>query len=66
MYIDNKYRQQEAYVSAAHLFNINHWWSSSLSTDFQWNKLNADLIDFVYPNRYSARNLLQRLFNSKK
>ena len=54
MYIDNKYRQQEAYVSAAHLFNINHWWSSSLSTDFQWNKLNADLIDFVYPNRYSA------------
>jgi outer membrane receptor protein involved in Fe transport len=54
MYVDNTYRQQEAYLSAAHLFNINHWWSSSLSTDFQWNKLNADLVDFVYPNRYSA------------
>jgi Outer membrane cobalamin receptor protein len=54
MYIDNTYRQQEAYCSAAHLFNINHWWSCSLSTDFQWNKLNADLTDFVYPRRYST------------
>jgi len=53
MYIDNKYRQQEAYASAAHLFNINRWWSASLSNDFQWNKLNADLIDFVYPTRYT-------------
>jgi hypothetical protein len=41
------------YASAAHLFNITKWWSASLSNDFQWNKLNADLIDFVYPTRYT-------------
>jgi vitamin B12 transporter len=54
MYIDNTYRQQEAYVSAAHLFNITTWWSVSFSNDFQWNKLNADLVDFVYPTRYTV------------
>lgn len=53
MYVDNKYKQQESYLSAAHLFSLYPWWSASLSNDFQWNKLNADLVDFVYPNRYT-------------
>ena len=51
MYVDNHYRQQEIYASAAHLFTIYTWWSMSLSNDFQWNALRADLIDFVYPTR---------------
>lgn len=51
MYVDNYYRQQEIYASAAHLFTIYPWWSMSLSNDFQWNTLRADLIDFVYPTR---------------
>mgnify|MGYP000152234713 FL=1 len=51
MYVDNHYRQQEIYASAAHLFTIYPWWSMSLSNDFQWNALRADLIDFVYPTR---------------
>lgn len=52
MYINNHYRQQETYLSAAHLFNLNSWWSASLATDFQWNTLDADVTDFVHPNRY--------------
>ena len=51
MYVDNYYRQQEIYASAAHLFTIYPWWSMSLFNDFQWNTLRADLIDFVYPTR---------------
>lgn len=51
MYVDNHYRQQEIYASAAHLFTIYPWWSMSLSNDFQWNTLRADLIDFVYSTR---------------
>ena len=51
MYVDNHYRQQEIYASAAHLFTIYPWWRMSLSNDFQWNALRADLIDFVYPTR---------------
>ena len=54
MYVDNHYRQQEAYFSAAHRFKPFRWWTLSLATDFQWNSLDADLRDFVYPLRYAG------------
>lgn len=54
MYIDNRYHQQEAYVSSAHMFSIFPWWSANLSVDAQWNRLEADLVDFVYPKRYTV------------
>lgn len=54
MYVDNHYRQQEAYLSAAHRFKPFRWWTLSLATDFQWNSLDADLRDFVYPLRYAG------------
>ena len=54
MYIDSRYRQQEAYVSSAHMFSIFPWWSANLSVDAQWNRLEADLVDFVYPKRYTV------------
>lgn len=53
MYVDNRYKQQEGYLSAANLFTIYDWWSASLSTDLQFNTLDADLVDFVYPERYT-------------
>ena len=53
MYVNNHYRQQEIYLSAANEFTFFKWWSANLSADIQWNKLNADLTDFVYPQRYS-------------
>lgn len=53
MYVDNRYRQQETYLSAAQLFSLHPRWSASLSADFQWNTLDADLTDFVYPDRYT-------------
>lgn len=56
MHTDNTYKQQETYLSAAHLFSLFDWWSASLSTDFQWNTLDADLYNFVYPQRYSLYN----------
>ena len=51
MYVENRYKQQEAYVSVANLFSIHKVWSMSLSADYQWNKLNADLYKFPYPTR---------------
>lgn len=61
MYVDNKYKQQEIYFSAANMFSIFDWWTTSFSTDFQWNTLDADLVDFVYPQR---RNILNSLATS--
>lgn len=56
MYVDNRYHQQEAYLSLANMFTLFDWWSASLSSDFQWNTLDADLVNFVYPQRYTVLN----------
>lgn len=53
MYVDNNYHQQEIYLSTAHQFTLLSFWHTSISADFQWNTLDADLIDFVYPTRYT-------------
>ncbi|MEG2492639.1 MAG: TonB-dependent receptor, partial [Rikenellaceae bacterium] len=53
MYVDNRYKQNEVYLSAANMFTIFDWWSAAISVDAQYNTLDADLIDFVYPQRYS-------------
>lgn len=54
LHVDNNYYQQELYLSAAQLFKITHSWNVTLSTDFQWNKLNSNLADFLYPERYTG------------
>ena len=58
MYVDNRYKQQETYLSAAHLYTPTSWLSLSLANDFQWNTLNADVKEFVYPKRYSLLSAL--------
>ena len=50
---DNRFWQQEAYLSAAHKYAILPGWDVSLSTDYQWNALEADLQDFARPRRHT-------------
>lgn len=52
--VDNKYMLHEAYASSANMFNILPFWNVNVSADFQWNKLNANLSEFIYPTRHSA------------
>ncbi len=61
MYIDNTFTQQEVYLSLANRLavvgvkglvphrEVN--WDISLSADWQWNYLDANLKNFVYPSR---------------
>ncbi len=51
MYINNVYRQQEVYASTANCLDLTSFWSLNLSVDWQFNLLNANLKDFVYPRR---------------
>lgn len=51
--IDNQYRQRELYVSSANMYMPKQWWSLSLSYDFAWNGLDADMYDFAKPDRFS-------------
>lgn len=53
MYVDNRYKQQEAYLSSANRFAIMDHWSINVSADFQYNTLDADLKEFVYPTRFT-------------
>ena len=55
MYIDNKFWQQECYISTAHNYAIiSDVWDANLSVDYQWNTLDATLRDFTYPTRHSV------------
>lgn len=51
MYVDNRYYQQEAYISGAHEFTLAPWWDVNIATDVQYNTLDANLVNFVYPSR---------------
>jgi outer membrane cobalamin receptor len=54
MYINNTFRQQELYASLAGKYAILPQWDASLSADYQWNSLEANLYDFVFPQRSTA------------
>lgn len=55
---DDSYYQQEVYFSAVNMYSILENWDVSLSTDFQYNKLNATRrgiqTQFSFPQRYTA------------
>ena len=53
MYVDNTYLQQELYASAANEFELTRWWDFNLAADWQYNTLDADLPNFVYPSRHT-------------
>ncbi|MBR2419443.1 MAG: TonB-dependent receptor [Rikenellaceae bacterium] len=54
MYVDNRYHQQEGYLSVANELRIKDWWRASLSADVQFNTLTSDMTDFAYPTRLTV------------
>lgn len=57
-YLDNKYDQQEYYLSLAWTYNIKSFWRLSFATDYQQNTMEANLYRFAYPERNSVLNVL--------
>lgn len=53
MMVDNKYRQQEAYLSTSHAFQLLPWWSASVAYDVRWSTLTADVYNCPEPTRWS-------------
>ncbi|WP_316753036.1 TonB-dependent receptor [Pedobacter gandavensis] len=55
---DDSYHQQEFYLSAVNMYSILPVWDVSLSTDLQYNRLDATRrgiqTQFSYPQRYTA------------
>ncbi|MBQ2047076.1 MAG: TonB-dependent receptor [Muribaculaceae bacterium] len=53
LYIDNSYYQQEAYISVANIYRVASWCDLSASVDAQWNTMNSNMRNFMYPTRWS-------------
>lgn len=51
MYINNRFHQDEVYLSAANHYTITPDWHVALSADWQLNWLDASIPDFVRPRR---------------
>lgn len=52
--IQNQYIQREVYLSNSNLYSVTPDWDISASIDFQYNDLDADLVNFSYPIRYTT------------
>ena len=53
MYTDNRFAQNEAYLSATGRVRITDFWEASLAADWQWNTLSSTLAEFVRPQRHT-------------
>lgn len=53
MMVDNKYRQQEAYLSTTHCVKLAAWLSMSVAYDVRWSLLNSDVYTCPEPHRWS-------------
>ena len=62
---DNRFWQQEFYLSTSNAYEILPNWSASISYDFRWNKLNADTYRFVFPTRFSNLISLATAFEAR-
>ena len=51
--VDNRFWQQEAYLSVANKYTIVPGWDVSLSADYQWNVLESDMQGFAHPHRHT-------------
>lgn len=54
MYLNNKFWQDEIYISSANQYTVMQGWDINLSLDYKWNTLDATLVNFAYPTRHTA------------
>lgn len=65
MYLDNQFWQDEIYVSTANKYTLLRDWDVNLSVDYQWNSLDATLVNFAYPHRHTLLAALATAYSLK-
>lgn len=53
MRLDNRFYQNEVYLSSANCLTILPGWDADVSVDYQYNSLTANLTDFSRPHRHT-------------
>ncbi len=66
MLIDNKFWQQEIYISTANKYSVFSTWDINLSVDYIWNTLDANLVGFVNPSRNTVLTALATAFEWRR
>ncbi|MBR1434448.1 MAG: TonB-dependent receptor plug domain-containing protein [Bacteroidales bacterium] len=62
--LDNHYTQNSLFLSMSNLFRLGERFSLSQATDFQVNHLDADVLYFLYPTRWSLWNAVRGAYAS--
>lgn len=62
-YLDNRFAQQECYLSAAMKYAPFKWWGLSLSSDYRYNTLLSNMEPFVAPRRHTSLTALATSFH---
>lgn len=65
-HVDNRYHQQEVYLSSSNVVELLPGWSASLSYDFRFNTLRADLPLFAYPHRFTNLMSVATAYNHRR
>ena len=65
-FLDNRYTENEFYLSMANLYKISKIWEVSLATDYSLQRLDANLYDFAYPRRGTSLMAFASALNLKK
>lgn len=65
-FLDNRFTETEWYISAANLYKLSKIWEISLATDYSFQKLEANLYDFAYPERNTGLVALASALNLKR
>ena len=53
MYVNNRFNQDELYFTLSQKYALSRCWEVSLSTDWQWNHLTSDMVNFTEPYRHT-------------
>jgi outer membrane cobalamin receptor len=62
----NTYRIHDAYLSSANMISILPFWSANISLDYQWNRMDSDIKQFMYPQRHTGWLVAATSFNRPK
>ena len=62
----NTYIQKEVYLSSSNLYSVTPNCDFSANVDFQYNHLDADLVNFSYPTRYTSLLAFATTYQWKK
>lgn len=57
-FLDNRFKEQEAYLSIAAKYKINSVWEAAYASDYTFHTLDANIYRFPYPNRNTFLNVL--------